>query len=75
MNTVLGFLALILGPPIIGLVLGLVQWLAYRIAVASRLLAADRVPPFPILWLRGLVAVVAIAAALGIWSVMGRGPG
>ncbi len=74
MNTVLGFLVLILGPPVIGLLLGLVQWSGYRIAVASRLLAADRVPPFPILWLRGLVMVVVLAAALGIWSVMGRGP-
>jgi hypothetical protein len=72
MNTVLGFLGLILGPPLIGLLLGLVQSAAYRLAVVAHLIAAERVPPFPILWLRGLVAVVAIAAALGIWSVVGR---
>lgn len=75
MNTVFGFLCLILGPPLIGLLLGLLQFAVYRLAIAARLIAAERVPPFPILWLRGLVAVVAIAAALGMWSVVGRGPG
>lgn len=49
-----------------GVLLGLVQHLAYAVMLRHGKIAAERVPPFLILFARGLIAVVVLAIALAI---------
>jgi hypothetical protein len=70
----LGLLTLILAPPLLGAALGLVQFAGYRLLIAMGAVKRDDVPPFFVLWLRGLAAVIAIAAAIAIWTQLLQGP-
>jgi len=58
---------MILAPPLCGVVLGLIQLAGYRLAVATKVIKPEAVPSFFILWLRGMIIAVALAAACGIW--------
>ncbi len=73
MNGLLGFAALILSPPLLGLVLGLAQLLVYRTLVALGRFQRERIPFFPFLWLRGMIAVVAVGAVLAIIQTISSG--
>jgi hypothetical protein len=60
----------------LGLLLGLVQLAIYLLLVRSGRLARAAVPFFPFLWLRGMVAVVALGAlAAIILGIIGGAPG
>ena len=67
----LGFLLMIIGPPIIGLLFGLVQLLGYVVLVKTGRLASDKIPFFPILWLRGMLLVVVLGVAMAILQHLG----
>ena len=67
----LGFLLMIIGPPIIGLLFGLVQLLGYVVLVKTGRLASDKIPFFPILWLRGMLLVVVRGVAMAILQHLG----
>ena len=67
----LGFLLMILGPPILGLLFGLVQLLGYVVLVKTGRLASDKIPFFPILWLRGMLLVVVLGVAMAILQHLG----
>lgn len=62
----LGFLLMILAPPILGLLFGLLQLLGYAVLVKTGRLASDKIPFFPILWLRGMLLVVVLGVAMAI---------
>ena len=64
--TGLGFILMILGPPILGLVFGLLQLMAYVLLNKMGQLSAEQIPFFPILWLRGMLVVVVIGVVLAI---------
>jgi hypothetical protein len=64
--TGLGFLLMIAGPPIVGLIFGLVQLAYYQTLVKMGTKAADDVPFFPILWLRGMLLVVVIGVIFAV---------
>ncbi len=71
-----GFLALLLLgalPVVIALLLGVVQLAVYRVLVRRGRLPPSAVPFFPILVLRGLVVVVALAALAAIVQGLGSG--
>ena len=57
---------MVLAPPLAGLVFGLLQLAGYALMVKAGRTTWDDVPFFPILWLRGMVVVVAVGAVLGI---------
>jgi hypothetical protein len=73
MSGILGFVALILAPPLLGLVLGLLQLAVYRVLVGLGRLPRERIPFFPFLWLRGMIAVVAVGAVLAIIQTIANG--
>src|SRR5277367_1370359 len=76
MSGVIALLLLFSAPPALGLLLGLVQLALYRLLVARGRIARGAVPFFPILWLRGMVAVVALGALQAIiQSIAGGAPG
>jgi hypothetical protein len=62
----LGFLLMILAPPILGLLFGLLQLLGYVVLVKIGRLPSDKIPFFPILWLRGMLLVVVLGVAMAI---------
>jgi hypothetical protein len=64
--TGVGFILMILGPPILGLVFGLLQLVAYVLLNKMGQLSTEQIPFFPILWLRGMLVVVAIGVVLAI---------
>jgi hypothetical protein len=66
MSGLLSLLLLLLAPPVLGLAFGLIQWGIYRALVRAGRVARERVPFFPILWLRGMIVVVAIGAIFAI---------
>lgn len=63
---------MVLAPPVLGLLLGLVQLLSYAVKVRLGFATWDQVPFFPILWLRGMVVVVAVGAVLGIAQALSQ---
>jgi hypothetical protein len=73
MSGVLSLLLLLMAPPVLGLILGLMQWAVYRALVRSGRLARERVPFFPFLWLRGMIVVVAVGAILAIKQSISAG--
>lgn len=68
----MGTVLLVLAPPVLGLVFGLLQLLGYALMVKAGKATWDDVPFFPILWLRGMVVVVAVGAILGIAQALSR---
>ena len=66
-----GFLLMIVGPPILGLLFGLVQLLGYVVLVKTGRLASDKIPFFAILWLRGMLLVVVLGVAMAILQHLG----
>jgi hypothetical protein len=70
--TGLGFLLMILAPPILGLVFGLIQLLIYVVLARTGRIAADNVPFFPILWLRGMLVVVVLGVILAVLQHLDR---
>ncbi len=62
----LGFILMILAPPILGLVFGLVQLLVYVVLAKTGRMSAENIPFFPILWLRGMLLVVVLGVVLAI---------
>jgi hypothetical protein len=67
-----GLVLMVLAPPVLGLVLGLLQLLGYAVLVKAGRTSWERVPFFPILWLRGMVVVVAVGAILAITQALDR---
>ena len=67
-----GFVLMILAPPLVGLVLGLLQLAVYLLLVKAGSLPRERIPFFPILWLRGMLVVVVLGVAMGIWQATTR---
>jgi hypothetical protein len=64
--TGLGFLLMILAPPILGLVFGLLQLLVYVVLAKAGRIDGEKIPFFPILWLRGMLIVVVLGVALAV---------
>jgi hypothetical protein len=64
--TGLGFLLMILGPPILGVVFGLLQLFGYVMLQKSGKITPEDIPFFPILWLRGMLVVVVIGVIFAI---------
>jgi hypothetical protein len=62
----LGFLLMILAPPILGLVFGLIQLLVYVVLAKTGQITSEQIPFFPILWLRGMLAVVVFGVVLAV---------
>jgi hypothetical protein len=62
----LGFVLMILAPPILGLVFGLVQLLVYVVLARTGRMSAENIPFFPILWLRGMLLVVVLGVILAV---------
>ena len=62
LRLVLATLGLILGPPLIGVLFGLIQLGVYRLLVRAKAITAEQVPMFPILFLRGMMILIAIVA-------------
>jgi hypothetical protein len=75
MNGLLSLLLLVAAPPALGLLLGLVQLAIYLVLVRSGRLERRAVPFFPILWLRGMVVVVALGALAAIVQSLSGGAG
>ena len=71
---ILGFLLLLVAPPLLAVLLAVVQLGAYHLLARLGALRRERIPSFLVLWLRGMIAVVAFAAVMGIWqNVQGNG--
>ena len=64
----LNLVLFIFAPLVLGLVLGLLQLFAYMIMAKTGSMEPDQVPPFPILWMRGMLVVVALGVAMAIWQ-------
>lgn len=62
----LGIVLMILAPPILGLVFGLVQLLVYVVLAKTGRITSDQIPFFPILWLRGMLVVVVLGVVLAV---------
>ncbi|MBA3698512.1 MAG: hypothetical protein H0W78_06640 [Planctomycetes bacterium] len=62
----LGFVLMILAPPILGLVFGLIQLLVYVVLAKAGRITAEQIPFFPILWLRGMLVVVVLGVLLAV---------
>ena len=63
LRLVLATLGLFLGPPLIGVLFGFIQLGVYRLLVRAKVLTNEQVPMFPILFLRGMMILIAIVAA------------
>ena len=59
---------MILAPPLVGLVFGLLQLIIYLLLVKIKWLESERVPFFPILWLRGMMVVIALGVMMAIFQ-------
>ena len=68
----LGFILMILAPPIIGLVFGLIQWLVYVVLSKTGRITSEQIPFFPILWLRGMLLVVVLGVVLAVLQHLDR---
>lgn len=66
--TGLGFILMILAPPVLGLVFGLVQLLVYVVLAKSGRITSERIPFFPILWLRGMLLVVVLGVLMAVFQ-------
>jgi hypothetical protein len=66
--TGLGFILMILAPPLVGLVFGLLQLIIYLLLVKIQWIKNERVPFFPILWLRGMMVVIALGVMMAIFQ-------
>lgn len=64
--TGLGFLLMIFAPPILGLVFGLLQLLVYVVLAKAGRIDGEKIPFFPILWLRGMLVVVVLGVILAV---------
>jgi len=64
---IFGIALLLLGPPIGGVVLGFLQLALYKALVKSGAMLTESVPMFPILVLRGMIALIAVIAAVLFW--------
>ena len=62
----LGFVLMILAPPVLGLGFGLLQWLVYAVLLKTGRITAEKIPFFPLLWLRGMTAVVILGVIMAI---------
>ena len=62
----LGFLLMILAPPVLGLVFGLIQLLVYVVLAKTGRITSEQIPFFPILWLRGMLLVVVLGVVLAV---------
>jgi hypothetical protein len=62
--TGLGFALMVLAPPVLGLLFALLQLLVYLLLVKAG--RVDRVPFFPVLWLRGMLLVVVLGVILAV---------
>ena len=54
-------------PPICAVMIALLQWVFYRLAVGTGKLAADDVPPFPIFIFRGLLFTLALILGITLF--------
>ena len=71
---ILGFLLLLLAPPVLAVLLAFLQLGVYHALAGLGALRRERIPSFLVMWLRGMIAVVAFAAVMGIWqNVQGNG--
>ncbi len=70
--TGLGFLLMILAPPLLGLVFGLLQLLVYVVLAKAGRISSENIPFFPILWLRGMMVVVALGVILAVLQHLDR---
>ncbi|MEK7411993.1 MAG: hypothetical protein AAB263_01610 [Planctomycetota bacterium] len=66
MQQVITALILCLGPLVGGIILGFVQLGIYRLIARQRGWSEDRIPSFPILFARGLLAVFLFAAVMAV---------
>lgn len=64
---IFGIGLLLFGPLIGGTILGFLQLGVYKLLVKSGAMQPDSVPMFPILVLRGLIALIAVIAATMFW--------
>ncbi len=62
----LGIVLMILAPPILGLVFGLVQLLVYVVLAKTGRITSEQIPFFPILWLRGMLVVVVVGVIMAV---------
>lgn len=58
--------AMFLLPVAGGLLLGLLQLAAYTVLARHGRIPAERIPPFPVMFARGMVAVVVLAIVFAI---------
>lgn len=70
--TGLGVLLMVLAPPILGLVFGLVQLLVYVVLAKAGRIDGEKIPFFPILWLRGMLVVVVLGVILAVLQHLDR---
>lgn len=63
LRLILATAALFLGPPLIGVLFGFIQLGIYRLLVRAKAVRDQDVPMFPILFLRGMMILIAIVAA------------
>ncbi len=63
LRLILATAALFLGPPLIGVLFGFIQLAIYRLLVRIKAITNEQVPMFPILFLRGMMILIAIVAA------------
>ena len=63
LRLVLACLGLFLGPPLLGVFFAFLQLGVYRLLVRAKALTDEQVPMFPILFLRGMMILIAIVAA------------
>ena len=68
----LGFILMILAPPIIGLVFGFIQLLVYVVLAKTGRISSENIPFFPILWLRGMLLVVVLGVVLAVLQHLDR---
>jgi hypothetical protein len=73
--TGVGFLLMILAPPVLGLVFGLLQLLVYVVLAKAGRIDGEKIPFFPILWLRGMLLVVALGVVLAVLQHLDRAGG
>ncbi len=66
-----GFLLMILGPPIIGLFFGVLQLIVYMLLEKTGRITKEQIPFFPILWLKGMLVVVVIGVIMAINGHLG----
>jgi len=63
LRLILATFSLFLGPPLIGVLFAFIQLGVYRLLVGVKAVRSEDVPMFPILFLRGMMILIAIVAA------------